>query len=138
MAEYETIEILNPLKEEVMVRFNGELYKLPAEAKKSYPKFLAFHMAKELSDKILVPELLKLKKADKEKGYNPKNAQLVIYDNPSRRISLYQVLGSKDLVQECVEAFPFKSFIGEMSVYDEYVAKGSKKPSVKEVEETEE
>lgn len=124
MAELDTIEIYNPLKEEVTIRFNGEPYKVPGLSSKHYPQFLAFHIAKHLSDKVLEPELQKIKKANtKENSFNPKNAQLMIYDNVERRIALYDILKSKELVQTCIAQFPLKGFIGVMKDYDDYVAK---------------
>lgn len=123
-SQFETVEVLNPLSEEFKVRFNGELYRIEGETKKSYPRFLAFHVAKHLSDRMLVPELEKRNKKQKEGDvYNPLIAQLMIYDNAIRRITLYDILKSKFLVEECIKAFPFKGFIGEMADYDEHVAK---------------
>lgn len=127
ISEFETIEIRNPLEEVFKVRFNGELYNIEGEAVKSYPRFLAFHIAKHLSDKMLVPEAEKRTKKQKEGDvYNPLIAQLMIYDNSIRRITLYEVLKSKALVEECIKAFPFKGFIGEMEEYEEHVAKAEK------------
>lgn len=130
-GEFDTITIYNPLGENFQARFNGELYSISAEAEKSFPVFLAFHMAKELSDRLLQPDLEKLKKdASKQQQpnpFNPKNAQLMVYDNPRRRITLFQVLRDKGLVEECLRAFPFKAFIGEMAEYDDFVVKATKK-----------
>lgn len=125
-SEYDTIEVFNPLDEEFATRFNGEIYRVPAKSGKFFPTFLAMHVAKKLSDKILEPLLVKLKKdsAKTDKSpFNPLNAQLMIYDNPERRISLYRVLRSKERVQACIQNFPFKGFIGEMSEYEKFVAK---------------
>lgn len=134
-GEFDTIVIYNPLEEPFQARFNGELYRIGAEETKSFPAFLGFHMAKELSDNLLQPDLRKLKAdADKSKNpnpFNPRNAQLMVYDNPRRRITLYQVLRDKGLVQECIQSFPFKAFIGEMSEYDSYVEKATEKKSPK-------
>lgn len=123
MAELDTLGILNPTKEDFEVRFNGELYKLAKGAEKAFPEFLAFHIAKHLSDKMLNVEILKIRKTASENPYRPQVGQLMVYDNAKRRIALYEILRNKDTVQQCIEAFNFKAFIGEMSDYDEYVAK---------------
>lgn len=140
-SEFETIEITNPLEEAFKVRFNGELYTIEAGAFKSYPRFLAFHIAKHLSDKMLIPEVEKRQKKQKEGDvYNPQIAQLMIYDNSYRRILLYNILKSKIMVEECIKAFPFKGFIGEMDEYEEHVAKVEapkvEKPKAPKTEET--
>lgn len=120
MAEFDTIYVTNPLNEDFAVRFNGENYELGKKERKSFPEFLGFHVAKHLSDKMLGTEIEKLKKAEKENPFNPRVGQLLVYDNPKRRITLFQILGSKKLVEECISAYPFKGFIGEMSEYDEF------------------
>lgn len=120
MAELDTIEVQNP-GDDFTVRFNGEPYAVPAGQKKSFPKFLAFHVAKHLSDRSLGKEVAKLKKEAKDNPFNPKNAQLTVYDNPRRRIALYDILGSRELVEECVASYPFGAFIGEMADYDRHV-----------------
>jgi hypothetical protein len=124
MAELDTIAIYNPLKEDFQCRFNGQVYRVEAQSSKHFPQFLAFHVAKHLSDAILQPELVKIKKtAPKENSFNPKNAQLMIYDNVERRIALYDILQNKSLVQTCISQFPLKGFIGNVKVFDDYVAK---------------
>lgn len=143
MAELDTIAIYNPLKSDFSCRFNGQVYKVEAQSSKHFPQFLAFHVAKHLTDEILKPELLKIKKGNsKENTFNPKNAQLMIYDNVQRRVALYDVLKSKELVQQCIAQFPLKGFIGVMKEYDDYVAeaeapKAPKSKTPKEVKETE-
>ncbi len=123
MAEFETIQVTNPTKDDFSVRFNGEMYSLPAGATTSYPKFLAFHMSKHLSNKMMEKEAQKLRIEFKESVYVPQESALMNHDNPSRRIAFYDILGSKARVEECVNAIPFKAFIGEMSVYDAHVSK---------------
>lgn len=124
MAELDTCYVTNPTGEPFTVRFNGELYVVPVEGK-HFPQFLAFHIAKHLSDSVLSKELIRLKQATKkmDNPYNPAVAQLQVYDNPQRRIALYDILGTKELVQSCINSYPFKDFIGDMKEYDEYVAK---------------
>lgn len=124
MAELDVCFVSNPTGENFVVRFNGELYTVPPEGK-HFPQFLSFHIAKHLSDSLLSTELIKLKQATKkmDNPYNPAVAQLQVYDNPKRRIALYDILGTKELVQACINSYPFKDFIGDMKEYDEYVAK---------------
>lgn len=121
MAEFDTIPVHNPMNEDWMHRFNGEAYILKAQETKFFPVGLAFHIAKHLSEKALAPELAKIKE-EKPGQEDPRVPQLMIYDNPSRRIALYNILGTKELVETCVRNTNLKGFIGEMSVYDEYVA----------------
>lgn len=124
--EYDTIEVFNPMKEDFTVRFNGEPYLLKTGEVKLYPHFLAFHIAKHLSDKMLIPDLEKI---TKESGlnYNPKNGQLMIHDCLRRRETLYDILRSRDNVATCITVFPFKGFIGEMAEFDAYIAKQEEK-----------
>lgn len=130
MAEFDTTSIANPLKEDFAVNFNGERYEIGAGEKKSFPEFLAFHIAKHLSDKMLGDEIEKVKKAEKENPFNPRVGQMLVYDNPQRRMRLYDILGSKEKVEACINAYPFKGFIGEISEYDEYVANNTSKGTV--------
>lgn len=123
MAEFETIELINPTADDFSVRWNGELYTVRAGESRAYPKFLAFHIAKHLSNLMLQPAVKKLQEQYKESVYVPQEATLMNHDNPSRRIALYDLLRNKVLVEEFFVAIPLKSFIGEMSIYDEYVAK---------------
>ncbi len=129
MAEFETINIKNPMKESFSVNFNGEPYTLAAGEEKSFPKFLAYHIAKHLSNKILGEEIIKMKskKEYREVRENPLNSQMMNYDNPKRRIALYDILADKSLVQECVSVSPLKGFIGDMNEYDSYVGTSRKK-----------
>lgn len=122
MAELDTIDITNPLKEDFDVRFNGELYTLAGLETKAYPKFLCFHIAKHLSEKMLSDHKEKLrKKHGKDNPFIPQATTLFNHDNPSRRKALYDILKSKPLVEEAVIAFNLKGFVGEMKEYDDYV-----------------
>ena len=121
MADFDSIAVHNPLKEPFMVRFNGEPYTLQAGETRMWPAFLAYHVAKHLSNEILAPEIAKIKRASGDNPYRPAHAQLMVYDNPSRRISLYDILGSKAEVENCIKAFNFKGFIGDMRDYEEHV-----------------
>jgi hypothetical protein len=121
--EHESIEITNPTKQDFTVNFNGEPYTLSAGDTNKYSRFLAFHLAKHLSTRMLEPEATKLKEEFKESVYVPQVGTLMNHDNPSRRIALYDILGSKNEVENFFIAIPLKSFIGDMSKYDAYVAK---------------
>ncbi len=134
MAELDTLWVYNPLKDDFKWKYNGEYYSISAEAGKNFPQGLAFHMAKHLSDAMLAPGWEKLQKQKTSGEENQAVNQAVIYDTPQRRIALYNILGSKNLVEECIKNFNFKGFIGEISVYDDYVAKLQKKEE--KVEET--
>lgn len=72
---------------------------------------------------MLDKEAAKLREEFKESVYVPQEATLMNHDNPSRRIALYDVIGSKTIVEEFFTYVPLKGFIGEMSVYDAYVSK---------------
>ncbi len=123
MAEYDTILIKNPTTEDFSVRFNGELYKLAAGDSRAYPAFVAFHIAKHLSNKMLDVEARKLMEEFKENPFVPQVSVLMNHDNPSRRIALHQILLKRNLVEDCMIAVQLKSFIGDMSVYDKFIAK---------------
>jgi len=123
MAELDTLGLTNPTKLDFEVRFNGELYRVGAGEQKAFPEFLAFHIAKHLSDKILSVEIEKIRKEHSENPYRPQIGQLMVYDNPKRRIALFDIFGTKEKVEACIAAYPFKSFIGEMNEYEDYVTK---------------
>lgn len=137
MAVLDTIEVTNPTKEDFAVRFNGELYALQAGEKRAWPAFLANHIAKHLSDKMLCDEIAALKRVASDNPYRPQVAQLMVYDNPKRRMTLYQILKSEALVEECIKAFNFKSFVGNIRDYAEFVekedAKEERRKAAKEV-----
>lgn len=134
MAELDQIYVENPTKEDFEVRFNGEMYRLGAGEKEQKPKYLARHIAKHLSDKMLQEDIeVEKKKYEKRKEKMPEvvQTQIIMYDNPHRRIALYKILRSKEEVEFVIKSFPqFKSmdidgktdnFIGEMKTYDDFV-----------------
>lgn len=127
MAELDTIVVTNPTKDDFTVNFNGEPYFIGKSEQKAFPEFLAFHIAKHLSDKMLGEEVEKLRKEKTDNPYRPRVGQLMVYDNPKRRIALYQIFGDKDKVESCIAAYPFKGFVGEMREYDDFVTKESAK-----------
>ena len=136
MAELDTLYVTNPTTDDFTVNFNGEPYMIGAGEKKAFPEFLGFHVAKHLSDKIIREKILKIRKKTTENPYRPEVAQLQVYDNPTRRIALYDILQDKTLVERCVNAFPMKEFIGEIAEYDEYVSKKEVKEEKAEVTPT--
>lgn len=137
MAELDTIEIINPLAEDFTVRFNGEPYTLKAGAQVHYPRFLALHIARHISDKLLSDKKEALrKKHGKDNPYVPQASTLFNHDNPSRRIALYQILRDTELVQEAVTKSNLKGFVGEMAEYDEYIASQQKATKITEEEES--
>lgn len=127
MAEFDTIRIINPLKEDFEFRFNGELYILKASEEREWSQALAFHCGKHLSSKLLEPEVKKLKQQRiKDKSDNPflpEATSLIAHDNPKRRIALYRIFQDKTLVQRCIDKYPFKDFTGDMGEYDSFVTK---------------
>lgn len=98
---------------------------LKAGATRSYPMYVAFHLAKHLTNKMLGKEAAVLREQYKESVYVPQEATLMNHDNPSRRIALYDVLGNKEAVQEFFLRVPLKAFVGDMTIYDRHVAEKS-------------
>jgi hypothetical protein len=124
MSEFDSIKIHNPLDVDFTQNFNGESYLLKANETKDLAKFVAFHLAKHLSDKII--------KEDHNKMVSPKKknwtvAQIMNYDNPFRRIALHKILGSREQIEKCLFQYNFKSFIGEMSDYENFVTSANEK-----------
>ena len=119
MAEFDSVILFNPIDEDFVHNFNGEPYTLPAKGSKAFSKFVAFHLAKHLASKLVVAEV---SKTDKTK--NPSIiTQRTVYDNPYLRIALYKILKDVQIVQEVVMAYPYKGFVGEMEIYQNFVEK---------------
>jgi len=126
VKEHDTVFIKNPTAEDFTQRFKSDPYTVKAGEEKAFSKFVAFHIAHHLSTNMIVRE--------KEKDITPEDArnqgasihlkiaQLGLYDTPERRIALYKILGRKELVEEVVKSYPFKGFIGEMALYERFVA----------------
>lgn len=129
MAEFDTISLVNPTKEDFLWKFNGEAYDLPAESTKVFAQFVGFHLAKHLSSKMVEAEATEEYKKKKDVTPQQKGnaiAQRVVYDSPWRRIALYKILGNVESVEKCISLYPFKGFLGDMEIYKEFVAKSSK------------
>lgn len=132
MAELDTLLTVNPTEQDFEVRFNGERYVLKAGEVTQKPQHLARHIAKHLSDKMLqekVTEMKKVYEKKKEKMPDVLQTQIVMLDNPERRIALYKILRSKEEVERTVKSYPqFKAmdgkdnFIGEIKIYDDFVS----------------
>ena len=140
MAELDVIEITNPTSEDFTHNYNGEPYTVKAGETKILLKYIAFHLAKHLSTKVIQDKLKKgMTKKDKE---NPNArihreiAQTAVYDTPARRIALYTMLKNVDLVLDVIKVYPFKGFIGEMKDYEDFVTKTESKKKPEKVETT--
>lgn len=131
MAELDTIEVYNPLDTDFTVNFNGEPYTVLAGKSRPFPIFLALHIGKHLSDKMLAKDIEKLKKSKTENPFRPENAQLMIHDNPMRRKYLYDIFSSEVAVEDCIKSHPFKGFIGDMQEYLDYARKPKKEVAEK-------
>lgn len=125
MAEFDSVTLTNPTSEDFSWRFNGELYTIKAKETKSFSKYCGFHLAKHLSTKMIDeknPQKNKKNATSQEINIEAiRHSQLLMYDNPQRRIALYEILGDVQLVQELLMVYPFKAFIGEMKEYEDYV-----------------
>jgi len=145
MSKLETIAITNPTKNDFTHRYDGEPYTIKAGEDRVETKDVAFHLAKHLSNLILAeenpkkdPTKITEKEAAKE---GVRFAQLMVYDNPKRRVALYRILNSAPHVQELIGAYHFKGFIGEMDDYKKFVIKAEgkfeeRKPGEKETLES--
>ena len=125
------VEITNPPSEDFTWRFNGTPYTIKAGEKKAFAKPVSYHLAKHLSSKIAVAEaestMTKTDRANSNAAIHTKISQLGSYDTPERRIALYKILGGTEHVTDVITHYPFKGFIGEMSLYEDFVNKQEKK-----------
>jgi len=132
--DLESVNITNPTDADFTWRFNGTPYTILAKETKQFAKPVAYHLAKHLSIQMTVSDLMKT--ATKKDLDNPnaaihvKVAQLSTYDTHERRIALYKILGDENRVTEAIQRYPFKGFIGDMNIYQEFVEKGKPKVSV--------
>lgn len=125
LKEHDSVFIKNPTSEDFSWKFNGELYTVKAGEEKAFSKFVAFHLAKHLSTKIIVDDITDgMKKKELEDPKSPihgKISQLNIYDTPERRIALHKILNNVELVVAVIATYPFKGFVGDMEVYKKYL-----------------
>lgn len=135
MAEFDLLTIKNPTSEDFTVNYNGEPYSIKAGEAKPFVHSIARHIAKYLSDKILDKEFQKkrtetvYKNNPKLRENDPERTQYTMLDNPQRRIALYTILESKTEIERTIKTYPqFRSsdtqdnFVGDISVYDAFVA----------------
>lgn len=125
------VTITNPTSEDFSWRWNGELYQIRAGETLGFARPVAYHLAKHLSTKMVSDDALaKITKKDLENpnaAIHVKVAQLNTYDTHERRIALYQILKDGQQVLEVIQRYPFKGFIGDMSEYEAFIEKSSKK-----------
>jgi len=155
MAELDQIFICNPTDIDFEVHKNGERYILKGKEEGIKPQHLARHMAKHLSDRMMIAEYKEvyLAYAKKNKTLTPhqidsnlgtQKTMMTMQDTPERRISLYKILRSTMEVDNTIMSYPqFKtkqlkdgtvqySTIGELSVYNEFVEKAERVPESQE------
>lgn len=131
MQEYESVNITNPTSENFTWRWNGEPYEIKAGETKGFAKNVSFHLAKHLSAKMVEAEFPKKETFNNDQERNAeavKFAQLVLYDNPARRMALFKILRDTKLVMDVIMAYPFKGFlegklVGTMEDYKDFVKK---------------
>jgi len=131
MKELESVVITNPTSEDYTRRWNGEPYMIAAGETKGFAMPVSFHIAKHLSTQIIEKDFPKKKKFLNEQERNTealKYSNLVLFDNPRRRIALFKILRDVQLVMEVIAAYPFKGFmegefLGYMQDYKDYVEK---------------
>lgn len=134
MAELDTIVVHNPTSEDFTHNFNGEPYTVKAGETRWFAQFVGYHLAKHLSSKMINDSFTPKQRTDK--AMQNKISQALIYDTPERRIALYKILGDVGVVLEAIKRYPFKGFIGEMKVYQDFVEKEeAKKLKAQEAEE---
>jgi hypothetical protein len=119
MAELDIINVFNPTSEDFTHGFNGEDYTIEAGKIRPLSQYVGFHLAHHLAKKMVEAEITKA-----EKKNNPTIlSQRQVYDNPWLRVALYKILKSTDLVQQVISVYPYKGFIGDMGIYEKFVAK---------------
>ena len=127
LKEHDAVFLKNPTDENFAWKFNGQEYNVKAGEIKSFSKFVTFHLAKHLSTKMITESVeRKLTKKQLENRNDPVHTQLSqlnIYDTHERRIALFKILGNEFLVEQVISQYPFKGFIGDMSVYKDFVQK---------------
>ena len=129
MDNLESVEITNPTAEDFTWRYNGTPYTIAKGETKAFARPVAYHLAKHLAIKTIVDSAsAKITKKEQENpnaAIHVKIAQLATYDTHELRIMLYKILKDGDSVLNVIKGYPFKGFIGEMSLYEDFV-KGQK------------
>lgn len=129
--DLESVTIYNPTTENFSKRWNGELYSVLAGETKAYASPVSFHLAKHLSTKMMESEFPWKKKYANDQERERESvrfSQLMIFDNPKRRIALFKILRDVKAVEDVVAAYPFKGFLesevaGTMEEYKDFVRK---------------
>lgn len=131
LKEHDSVFIKNPTSEDFSWKFNGEIYSLKKGDAKAFSKFVAFHLAKHLSTKMVVDSVhLTAKQLENRNDpIHAKLSQLAVYDTHERRIALFKIFENSDLVVSCVSMYPFKGFLGDMQEYKDFVDGYGKKKS---------
>ena len=129
LKDHDVVTIKNPTEEDFSWKFGGEMYGIKTGEVKGFSKFVAFHLAKHLSSKMITSELektmTKKQRENRNDAIHYDISQLNIYDTHQRRIALYKILESKELVEKVMTSYPFKGFIGDMSLYEDFVSKST-------------
>ena len=131
MPSLDVITLFNPTAGDFIGTWNGEDYLLKADSSDSFSKYVGFHLATNLAKQMINDSF-----TDEERSNVKKSvliSQTLLYDNPKLRIALYRILRSIPLVQECIMAYPYKGFVGDMDEYKNFV----KKEEAKRIEKTE-
>lgn len=128
MAELDVITLYNPTSIDFSHGFNGELYTIETRTSKQFTQYVGYHLAKHLATKMVIDDITAADKKSKPTMVS----QRTVYDNPYLRIALYKILQDTDLVQKVIMAYPYKGFVGEMVLYDDFVTKEKNKKKVVE------
>src|SRR3990167_5436744 len=132
MAEFDAVKLTNPTSESFTWNYNGEPYTIGAGETKDFSRHVGFHLAKHLSSKIVDLDYTEKNKKflfgnaqqdPRVRAAQAEHAQLMVFDNPKRRIALYKIFGDEKIAEEVIKAYPFKGFIGEMKEYVDFVEK---------------
>lgn len=136
MANLDQIAICNPTDTDFEVKKDGEFYYLKKGEETIKPQHLARHMAKHLSDRMLLKDYYEYEakvKRKKEVVPEPIKMMMTMYDTPERRIALYKILKDRDEVEQIILSYPqFKtrinsdreiifSSVGDFEVYEDFI-----------------
>jgi len=150
MAELDVVQVTNPSSEDFTHNFNGEPYTILAGESKTFAQFVAYHLAKHLSSKLIDEEVRsKAKTKDLETMNSKVNfelAQQQVYDTPKRRIALFKMfdLGGNDFsiieenIKNVLQRYPFKGTLGDLSIWTKFLAEESAKRTKKDTPKKEE
>lgn len=129
MPSLDVITLFNPTASDFVGTWNGEDYTLKADSSDSFSKFVGFHLATNLAKQMINESFSDADKQNIKKSVTI--SQTLLYDNPKLRIALYKILRSIPEVQECIMAYPYKGFVGDMDEYKNFVKKEEAKKTDK-------